>query len=75
MDEPNLTGVALSVTDLIRRRETLTRRLEDGLLRIDQAELDGRDVTDWESFWIGLLREYEQICDLLNDITDEPLAA
>jgi hypothetical protein len=44
------------------RRQQLTRRLEDGYERIDQAALAGADVREWEEFWIKLLREYEQVC-------------
>ena len=44
------------------RRLLLERRLEDGYRRIDQAALAGGDVTEWESFWIKLLGEYEDVC-------------
>ena len=44
------------------RRLSLERRLEDGYRRIDQAALGGADVTEWESFWIRLLGEYEDVC-------------
>jgi hypothetical protein len=44
------------------RRQSLERRLEDGYRRIDQAALTGADVTEWESFWIKLLGEYEDVC-------------
>jgi len=76
MDEPILThDQPTSISELGRKRETLSRRLEDGYLRIDSAANEGRDVADWESFWIGLLREYEQICDSLSDAGDEAIAA
>jgi hypothetical protein len=44
------------------KRQSLERRLEDGYRRIDQAALTGADVTEWESFWIRLLGEYEDVC-------------
>lgn len=44
------------------RRESLERRLDEGYRRIDEAELAGGDVSEWESFWIRLLREYEDVC-------------
>ena len=44
------------------RRQSLERRLEDGYRRIDQAALTGSDVSEWESFWIRLLGEYEDVC-------------
>jgi len=47
------------------RQESYRRRLEDGYARIDEASLSGNDVSEWESFWIHLLREYEDICQEL----------
>jgi len=44
------------------RRRTLEDRLDDGYLRIDQAVLSGADVSEWESFWLRLLSEYEDVC-------------
>lgn len=51
-----------SPTTISSRRESLERRLDDGYRRIDEAALSGVDVSDWESFWIRLLREYEDVC-------------
>ena len=48
--------------DLNARRTTLEDRLDDGYQRIDQAVLSGADVTEWESFWLRLLGEYEDVC-------------
>ena len=49
-------------TDLSARRMTLEDRLDDGYQRIDQAVLSGTDVAEWESFWLRLLGEYEDVC-------------
>jgi hypothetical protein len=48
--------------NLESRRESYRRRLDDGYSRIDEAALSGSDVSEWESFWIRLLREYEDVC-------------
>jgi hypothetical protein len=48
--------------DLDAHRRTLENRLEDGYRRIDQAALSGAEVWEWESFWLQLLGEYEDIC-------------
>jgi hypothetical protein len=40
----------------------LEDRLGDGYQRIDQAALSGTDVVEWESFWLRLLGEYEDVC-------------
>jgi hypothetical protein len=50
------------IADLDDRRRTLEDRLDDGFQRIEQAVLSGTDVTEWESFWLGLLGEYEDVC-------------
>jgi hypothetical protein len=49
-------------SDLSARRTTLEDRLDEGYQRIDQAVLSGADVTEWESFWLRLLGEYEDLC-------------
>jgi hypothetical protein len=48
--------------DLGARRRSLEDRLDDGYERIDQAVLRGTDVSEWESFWLRLLDEYEDVC-------------
>jgi hypothetical protein len=53
---------AQSGTDLDARRRRLENRLDDGFDRIDQAVLSGTDVSEWESFWLRLLGEYEDVC-------------
>ncbi len=57
-----LRSSSLQITDLDARRSTLENRLEDGYLRIDQAVLSGAEVNEWESFWLRLLGEYEDVC-------------
>lgn len=41
----------------------LEARLVEGYRRIDEAIARGDDVTQWETFWIDLLHEYEVRCD------------
>jgi hypothetical protein len=53
---------SLTSADLDVRRRTLEVRLDDGYQRIDQAALSGADVSEWESFWLRLLGEYEDVC-------------
>lgn len=53
---------AESSLDLATRRDSIARRLDDGYARIDEALLAGSDVAEWESFWLRLLREYEEVC-------------
>jgi hypothetical protein len=57
---------ATSGNDADDRVRQLAERLEDGYARIDQAALAGNDVTEWETFWIKLLREYEHVCSELD---------
>ena len=57
-----LLSSSLVSADLDVRRRTLEDRLDDGYQRIDQAALSGADVSEWESFWLRLLGEYEDVC-------------
>ncbi len=50
---------------LEKRAGVLYLRLEDGYAQIERALSDGQDVAKWEDLWKKLLREYEQVCDLL----------
>ena len=50
---------------LEKRSSVLYLRLEDGYSQIERALSDGQDVAKWEDIWRRLLREYEQVCDLL----------
>lgn len=49
-------------SDRVAHCASLERRLQDGYQRIDEAEIGGADVSEWEMFWIRLLREYEEVC-------------
>jgi hypothetical protein len=51
--------------ELARRKAKLEQRLEDGYVRINEAEAQGRDVSNWEEVWLNLLHEYEAVCDEL----------
>jgi hypothetical protein len=53
-------------TRLEKRASVLYLRLEDGYAQIERAMADGQDVTRWEDIWKQLLREYEQVSDLLS---------
>ena len=57
----------LEGNDLDARRKSLEQRLDDGYQRIDQAALAGSDVSEWESFWIRLLGEYQDVCRELDE--------
>jgi hypothetical protein len=55
------------IEELRRQKSILEDRLDDGYVRIGQAELLGGDVTAWEQFWFSLLGEYESVCEELLD--------
>lgn len=42
--------------------DQLRRRLNDGRAAIDRATSEGHDVQSWESYWLSMLKEYEEIC-------------
>jgi hypothetical protein len=66
-ESPERLETPLVRTGLDDRRRSLEQRLDDGFRRIDQASLAGSDVTEWESFWIRLLGEYEDVCRELKE--------
>jgi hypothetical protein len=67
-DEAAQPSTPVEPTPLDLRRTSLARRLDEGYRRIDQAIASGADVTEWEVFWIVLLREYEAVCDELSAV-------
>ncbi|NWJ96698.1 MAG: hypothetical protein HXX20_13075 [Chloroflexi bacterium] len=52
-------------TEVEAKATELVRRLDLGAQRIEEANKNGKDTTDWENFWISLLFEYN---DLLGEI-------
>jgi hypothetical protein len=53
----------IRIEALRQHRTALEQRLEDGFLRIGEADVQGRDIGAWEEFWVSLLHEYESVCD------------
>jgi hypothetical protein len=58
-------AIGIDRSRLEQRASVLYLRLEDGYAQIERALDDGQDVARWEDVWQRLLREYEQVCDLL----------
>ncbi len=54
------------------KRDTLVERLNHGCALIEEKRKEGEDVTAWEDFWIGLLREYEEVEDRIRQIEANP---
>lgn len=48
---------------LIEQRDALEARLANGLAVVDRMIEDGRDTSAADAKWIGLLRQYEGVCD------------
>jgi hypothetical protein len=55
---------------LQKRAAVLYLRLEDGYAQIERGLDEGQDVTKWEDVWKRLLKEYEQVCDILALVQD-----
>jgi hypothetical protein len=53
---------------LIAKRDEYTERLDIGAIKIEQARRQGKDVTLWEDYWIQLLRQFEFVCDKIQDL-------
>jgi hypothetical protein len=58
-------SIGIDRSRLEQRASVLYLRLEDGYAQIERALDDGQDVSRWEDLWQRLLREYEQVSDLL----------
>jgi hypothetical protein len=56
------------IEELQTKRDELIERLDKGAARIEDARAKGKDVQEWEDYWIQLLRHYEQICDKLREL-------
>ena len=54
-----------AVAQLVAQRNSLVSRLESGSKQIEEMRAAGENVEQWESFWLRLLRQYEQVCDKL----------
>lgn len=56
------------IARLEEKRDELVERLDVGAAKIEEARSQGKDVTQWEDYWITLLRQYENVCDKLRDL-------
>jgi len=56
------------LAELEARRDNLIDRLDMGAVRIQEARVEGKEVSSWEDFWLQLLRSYEQVCDEVRDL-------
>lgn len=56
------------IARLIAKRDEYVGRLDDGAVKIEEAQTQGQDVTLWENYWIQLLRQYEAICTKLREL-------
>jgi|GEM_PF-2043950 len=57
------------VSSLELKRGELIERLDRGAACIEEARVQGKNVSDWEDYWIQLLRNYEKVCDQLAALT------
>jgi hypothetical protein len=51
----------------VTRKNSLVGRLENGSRQIEELRASGESVEQWETYWLGLLRQYEQVCDRLRE--------
>lgn len=58
------------IARLEAKRDEYVERLDIGVAKIEEAQSQGKDVQEWESFWVGLLRQYEAICDKLKELKE-----
>lgn len=55
------------MNDLEERAARLEARLHDGFTKIGEMMATNTNVDNWEARWIELLREYENVEDILRD--------
>jgi phage terminase Nu1 subunit (DNA packaging protein) len=63
-----LQARAEKIVELRHRQERLVERLDTGAALIEEKRARGDDVTQYEDFWIQLLRDYEAVCEQLHEI-------
>ena len=51
---------------MLAELETLERRLNDGHVKIEDAQQALQDVARWEDLWLQLLGEYERLYAVLD---------
>lgn len=58
------------MTDRETQIAKLADRLEDGWQRIEAAERKGQETGKWTDFWLGLLKEYETLCEAVEEAAE-----
>lgn len=59
------------IAELEVKRDEFVARLDVGAVRIEDARAKGKDVSEWENYWLQLIRQYEAVCDNLYDLYKE----
>jgi hypothetical protein len=59
------TPVEMSDQAVLESIRSLEQRLHDGYEKIEEGLASGRNVAHWEGIWLDLLREYEELVDML----------
>jgi hypothetical protein len=69
--ELKITELKITIGQLEEKRDAFVERLDEGAIKIEEARRQGRDVTAWETFWLGLLHQYELVSDKLRDSNNQ----
>lgn len=56
------------LAELTTRCEALSIRLDEGSAKIEEGRAKGKDVTEWENYWMKLLGQYEKACKRIEEI-------
>lgn len=59
---------AETIKRLEEKRDEYHQRLDIGAEKIEEANLQGKDTTTWQNYWIQLLRQYEAVVDKIRDL-------
>jgi hypothetical protein len=60
-----------TIKRLEEKRDEYVERMDIGAAKIEEGEAQGVDTESWQMYWIGLLRQYEAVCNKLRELKKE----
>jgi hypothetical protein len=68
--ETEITGAerAATIKRLEDKRDEYQGRLDEGAVKIEEARRQGKDVSEWESYWLELLKRYGHLSDKIREL-------
>jgi chromosome segregation ATPase len=57
-----------TIKRLENKRDEYQSRLDEGAVKIEEARRQGKDVSEWESYWLELLKRYGHLSDKIREL-------